>query len=135
MKQQLTKGDVPGMLTAVIGLAKSGRFDLAPAWVDERDARIIGGHIGALEIRVTPTSYGWQMQCPVCREWDFGTTMDLHEAVETWLHGGHLPAGCLLGGACLNCEYITSPRARDIDLDVLEMLRELAGGRTRKATR
>lgn len=133
-------------MTGVDGLLESlsmvcqlidGRDDLGGdrMRVDERDVRIIGGHIGALDIRVTPTGNGWEMQCPACREWAFGPTMELHQAVGTWLDGGHLPAGALLAGACLDCGHATDPKARDIDIDVLEAVRALAGGWTRQAAR
>lgn len=128
----LKKDDVPYMLAAAIGLAKGGEVDLAPAWVDERDARIIAGHIGAADIRVMTTCHCWQMQCPACGAWDFGTTMELHEVMRVWLEGGRLPAGALVGGVCMACEHITDPRGRDIDPDLLDALRFLARGYTRR---
>lgn len=131
--RELTKADVPGMLTAVIGLAKSGRIDMAPAWVDERDVRIIAGHIGAADIRITTTCHRWQMQCPACGAWDFGTGVPLEQVVKTWLEGGRLPAGVMIRPVCMTCEEITDPAGRDIDLDVLEALRSLAGGWSLKA--
>lgn len=108
-----TKADVRDMLTAAVVLSRVP-LNLSPALPDRDDVQVIAEHIGATGIRITRYGAVWEMQCPACGVWDFGPTMELRQAVETWLHGGYLPSGGLLGGVCMACEHITNPKANDL---------------------
>ncbi|MFI1203512.1 hypothetical protein ACH4VR_29465 [Streptomyces sp. NPDC020883] len=111
-----TRADVPGMLAAAYDLACAGSGRLAPAVLRRKDVAQIAEHIGAAEYERRPGG-GFRFKCPACKEWDFGATLSLDQAVNIRLKRGRLPAAAILAGACLACEHSTQPQGRDIPLE------------------
>ncbi|MFD9038728.1 hypothetical protein [Streptomyces bottropensis] len=114
MEQPLTRAEVPGMLVAALGLATAGSGRLAPAHLRTSDVKIVSEYIGAADVERQPYGSAWKWKCPACGAWEFGPTLPIEEAVQTWLHGGRLPPGALLAGVCLACEHTTDPTGLDI---------------------